>query len=138
SAARAFERIANPADDRYATWQMATLATFLDALEHRGSGLKKLQAEPAEAFKEALRKLDGLLDYARKTAESPGTGEPDRLQAIRLLGRGPRSQAEDATRLGAVLQPQFSAPLQRAALDRLEQIDDPEVGRTLLASWRNY
>ena len=138
SAARALERISLAAGDRYAPWQLATTAAFLDALERRGEGLKEPQASGSTALKEARGKLAGLFDYARKTAQLATTPEADRLLAIRLLGREPASQREDVTRLGGILRPQFTAPLQQAALDRLKQIDDAEVGRTLLDGWRNY
>src|SRR5207237_10469329 len=36
------------------------------------------------------------------------------------------------------LRPQFSAPVQQAALDRLKQINNTQVGETLLAGWKNY
>jgi len=138
AAAKALERVARPASDRYAAWQMATIAALLDALERHGGGLKELQSEAAPASRDALAKLGGLSAYARSTVESATASETDRLLAIRLLGREAVSQREDAVRLGGVLQPQFSAPLQQAALDRLEQIDHPQVGRTLLGGWRNY
>ena len=60
------------------------------------------------------------------------------MLAIRLLGRGPASQPEDVSRLGEILRPQFSAPVQQAALDRLKQINNTQVGETLLAGWKNY
>src|SRR5207247_9780237 len=55
-----------------------------------------------------------------------------------LPARGPGSAPEDAERLGRMLQPQFSAPLQQAALDRLKRINDPQAGKALLAGWKNY
>src|SRR5207247_3476498 len=57
---------------------------------------------------------------------------------IGLLGRGPGSAPEDAERLGRMLQPHFSAPLQQAALDRLKRINDPQAGKALLTGWKNY
>ena len=138
AAAKALERVARPASDRYAAWQMATIAALLDALERHGGGLKELHSEAAPASRDALAKLGGLSAYARSTVESATASESDRLLAIRLLGREAVSQREDAVRLGGVLRPQFSAPLQQAALDRLEQIDHPQVGRTLVSGWRNY
>src|SRR5439155_15601537 len=138
AAAKALERVAKPASDRYAAWQMATIAALLDALERHGGGLKELHSEAAPASRDALAKLGGLSAYARSTVESATASESDRLLAIRLLGREAVSQREDAVRLGGVLRPQFSAPLQQAALDRLEQIDHPQVGRTLVSGWRNY
>jgi len=138
SAAKAFEQLAKPSEDKYAPWQMATTGEFLDALERRGSGLEELQANASAGLKKALGKLGGLLDYARKTAETAAASEGDRLLAIQLLGRGPASQPEDVLRLGEILRPQFSAPVQQAALDRLKQINNPQVGETLLAGWKNY
>ena len=138
TAAKALEQLGKPSEDKYAPWQMATTGAFLDALERRGSGLEELQASASARLKEALEKLGGLLDYARKTSETAAASEGDRLLAIRLLGRGPASQTEDVSRLGEILRPQFSAPVQQAALDRLKQINNPQVGETLLTGWKNY
>src|SRR5439155_258760 len=61
AAAKALERVARPASDRYAAWQMATIAALLDALERHGGGLKALQSEAAPAARHALAKLGELL-----------------------------------------------------------------------------
>src|SRR6266542_3255081 len=138
SAVKTFERLGQPQGDKYAPWQLATAAEFLDALARRGGGLKRLQEDASAELKQAIGTLAGLFDHARKTAETADASESDRLLAIRLLGRGPASLREDAARLGGILQPKFSAPLQQAALERLKQINDPEVPRALLAGWKNY
>ena len=138
SAVKAFGRLGKSSGDKYAAWQMATTAAFLDALERHGQGLKELQDGAPAMLKEAIGKLGGLFDYARQTAESATASEADQLLAIGLLGRGPGSAPEDAERLGRMLQPQFSAPLQQAALDRLKRINDPQAGKALLAGWKNY
>ncbi|PYM16818.1 MAG: dehydrogenase, partial [Verrucomicrobia bacterium] len=138
SVAKAVGQLAQPSGEQYASWQMTATAAFLDALERHDSGLKELQANASEPLKEAVGKLSGLFDHARKTVENASADEADRLPAIRLLGRAPGARQEDVRRLGEILRPQFSATLQQAALDRLKQIDRPEIGRTLLGGWKNY
>jgi len=107
-------------------------------LERHGQGLKEFRNSAPAVLKEAMGRLDGLFDYARQTAENATASEADQLLAIRLLGRGPGSPPEDAERLGRMLQPRFSAPLQQSALDRLKRINDPQAGKALLAGWKNY
>jgi putative membrane-bound dehydrogenase-like protein len=138
SAAKAFRRLGKPSGDSYAAWQMATTAAFLDTLERRSQSLKEFRDNAPAALKEAIGKLDGLFDYARQTAETATASEADQLLAIRLLGRGPGPAPEDAKRLGGMLHPRFSGPLQQAALDRLKRINDPQAGKALLAGWKQY
>ena len=138
SVAKAVGQLAQPSGEQYASWQMAATAAFLDALERHGSGLKELEANASEPLKEAVVKLSGLFNHARKTVENASAGEADQLSAIRLLGRAPGPQQEDVRRLGEKLRPQFSAALQQAALDRLKQINQPAIARTLLDGWKNY
>jgi putative membrane-bound dehydrogenase-like protein len=138
SAARAVEQLATPSRDKYAPWQMMAVASFLDVLEKHGSGLPRLQSEASSALREALKKLDALFDYARKAVGDATSDEADRLQVIRLLGRAPIMEQEDAAQLAEMLKPQFSAPLQQAAFDRLKDINNPRVARILLAGWTTY
>jgi len=138
SAAKAFGRLGQPSGDKYAVWQLATTADFLDALDRHGQGLKEFRENAPAVLKEAIVRLDGLFNYAGQTAENPTASEADQLLAVRLLGRGPGSPSEDAERLGRMLAPRFSMPLQLAALDRLKRINDTQAGKALLAGWKNY
>ena len=137
-AAKAFQRLGTPPGDHYAAWQLAATSAFLDALERRGQSLKEFQDNAPGELKEALGQLRGLFEFARQTVESTVASEVDELLAIPLLGRGPGPADGDAERLGRLLQPRFSAPLQQAALDRLKRINHPLVGQTLLAGWKTY
>jgi putative heme-binding domain-containing protein len=138
SAAKALGRLSKLSGDKYAAWQIAATAAFLDALDRHGQGLRELQDSAPTELKEAIKRLDRLFDYARQTAENATASEADQLLAIRLLGRGPGSPPGDAERLGRLLQPRFSAQLQQAALDRLKRINNPQAGKALLAGWKNY
>lgn len=138
AAARALERLGTPAGGGFAAWQVLAAAAFLDGQERLGHGLDRLRQEAAPDLKPALEKLQALVDFARKTAGAPASGEGDRLAAIRLLGRTSDSAAEDAGRLAGLLRPQSAAAVQQAALDRLEQLDRPQVARALLDGWRTY
>src|SRR6185503_6748304 len=91
SAAKAFVRLGKASGDKYAAWQMATTAAFLDALERHGQGLTELQDGAPAMLKEPIGKLGALFDYARLTADTATASEADQLLAIRLLGRGPGS-----------------------------------------------
>jgi putative membrane-bound dehydrogenase-like protein len=138
AAAKAFARLGEPSGDNYADWQMAATAALLDSLDRHGGGLGKLQDSASAPLREAIEKLGGLFNYARRLAETETAGEPERLLAVRLLGRAPDAEQADTGRLARVLGAQFAAPLQQAALDRLKQINQPAVGEALLLGWKGY
>lgn len=139
-AARTLERLADPAGGTYALWQLRALAGFLDTLDRRGKSLEKLQNETDDGLRRAIARLDALFAHARRLAgggpdrQNP---DPERLAAIRLLGRTPNHRLADIGILKNLLQPQMQVALQETALDQLKKLSAAEVADALLESWNS-
>lgn len=117
----------------YADWQFAALATLLDALDARNASLAKL-IQQAGTDGGVL----GLFDAARATARDPQAPVARRRESLRLLGRGPDRQSEDAALLAALLVPQTPDELQTAAVAALGRLRGTDVPALLLRGWRGY
>ncbi len=59
--------------------------------------------------------------------------DEERLDQLNLMAQGDRSVIIDP--LYQLLDPTQPAPLQQAAIQKLEEIPDPQIGRTLIAKW---
>jgi putative heme-binding domain-containing protein len=79
-----------------------------------------------------------LFNAARAAVADAKEPLEDRLEAIRLLGRGLDRQAEDRKLLAGLLVPQSSDEEQAAAVATLGRLADPEVPALLLAGWKAY
>jgi putative heme-binding domain-containing protein len=62
----------------------------------------------------------------------------ERLDAIRVLGRGPTDRDKDLERLGDLLHPEVPNALQEAALAALQRNSAPRVAEVVLAGWTGY
>ncbi|MEK7684572.1 MAG: PVC-type heme-binding CxxCH protein [Verrucomicrobiota bacterium] len=136
--AKALLKVARPAGQQFASWQLAALNGVLDALGRRSSSLGKLQSEAKPELKAAIAKLEPLFQQARKAAFDMQAAETDRLLALRLLGRGLTEQKDDAQLLVQLLNPQYPAVLQRAALAGLGRMGGDSAAPLLLSGWRTY
>src|SRR5207244_1171663 len=110
----------------YAAWQFSALAGVLDALDHRGSSLRKLHAAAGPELRKATWEVDwlfyqarGLADHACRESDrglADANRQLDIIPALRMLGLGLSEYDEDLNRLARFLQPQFPLALQQAAL----------------------
>ena len=132
----ALSRIATPRGDHYELWQMAGIAGLLDALDRRDMSLAQFQTQAGGALEKSLVKLGPIFVYARHVASDSSFGEPERLGAVRLLGRGLTEGAKDTELLGELLGPQNTTSIQTAALAGLRRRNGPQAGQVLLKSWR--
>ena len=130
--ARTLERVAKPADGRFAAWQFSAVAGLLDGLARANVSLAKFSAAAPVDLRTALAGLDALFLEVPKVAQSPEVSEADRVAAIRLLGRGP---GDDLRPLGELLRPSESAAIHGAALAALERADGASVAEVLTALW---
>src|SRR5205085_8209974 len=110
----------------------AALAGWLDALDQRNTPLKKLAKEAD------LRQLDAVFGAARKSVRDAKAPLPERVQAVRLLGRGLDHQEEDQATLTRLLAPQTAEELQTAAATALGQLHGPRSVEALLNGWKGY
>jgi putative membrane-bound dehydrogenase-like protein len=130
--------LATPKNGRYAAWQYAALAGWLDDLDQRNSGLVQVEKEGGKKLKTILKRLGKVFDSARQVVANSGAANGERLLAVRLLGRGPDRQTEDLKVLGSLLVPQTATDLQAAVMDSLGKSRDPQVAKTLLGGWQGY
>jgi putative membrane-bound dehydrogenase-like protein len=128
--------VGTPEKEKYADWQYAALAGLLDALDQRNTPLTKLSGD--KEVQAALQKLSGLFTAARATLGNKQAAMPDKLVAIKLLGRGLDRQVEDLTLLADLLVPQTPDELQAGAIAALGQLRDPKVPELLLRGWKGY
>lgn len=127
--------VSKTAQGRYASWQYAALAGFLDAFARRNGSLEEFQAEARPELKTALLQLDDLFSSARQVALNPQASESERVLATRLLGHQKREQEQDLERLGGLLYPQHPASIQKMALTVLSHLRAPRVAEILIADW---
>ncbi|HLJ92515.1 MAG TPA: PVC-type heme-binding CxxCH protein [Gemmataceae bacterium] len=132
------QKVSSPENGRHAAWQFAALAGLLDALGQRNSSLVKLEQEGDEERRTAVRQLERLFDSARTTVSDPQAPMADRLQAVRLLGRGPDRRQEDRAALARLLVPQTPEELQSGVVAGLGHLRDPGVPQLLLRGWKGY
>jgi putative membrane-bound dehydrogenase-like protein len=130
--------VGTPEAQAYSTRQMTLLAALLDRLDQSGSSLKQLRQEGSPEMKEAVGKLSGLFASARVVVTNSKAGEADRVQAMRLLGRGLEDPREDVRLLGKLLVPQTAAPLQSGAIAALGRLKAAGVSELLLEGWKGY
>jgi putative membrane-bound dehydrogenase-like protein len=116
-------------------WKFSVFAALLDALNRQKISLEQFTSEAKGDLRRALERLQPLFALARTTAMDSGSPGPDRLAAIRLLGREKKERPADLDRLRTLLAPQNPSLIQRAALAALSRQTDNEAGHVLLASW---
>jgi putative membrane-bound dehydrogenase-like protein len=72
---------------------------------------------------------------ARQIAARNDSQDNARIAAVQLLARTPQTLNDDLASMTTLLARENSAPVQRAALSRLEQIDSRAVPQQLLEAW---
>ena len=98
--------IARARNSHYESWQFATLAGLLDALDQRKMTLDEFRSTSSGELKESLQALENLFVQARKTALDMQSSDAERTAAIRLLGRGLAMSADEFEELRNLLGPQ--------------------------------
>ena len=119
-------KVGDDADTNPPAWKLSILATILDAHNKQG------RSRPGESAT-----LARFLKPARGLVANPSASEAQQLAAIRLLGRDQAAVEQDAERLVGLLSAQNSLAVQRAALTRIGQLDDPAVPKVILARWKS-
>ncbi|HMC88752.1 MAG TPA: PVC-type heme-binding CxxCH protein, partial [Gemmataceae bacterium] len=125
----ALAAISEPQPEGSAAWQFSALAGMLDALARRQETLAQV-VDQGE-----LQKLLPLFAQARVRFGDAKALEPERLAALRLLGRQPEGRQADVQRLAEQLVPQNSAALQAGIVTALGRIQDEHVPQALLERW---
>ena len=134
--AKALAEISQPHNGAYLSWQFTAMAGFLDALDRQKLALNDFQEAGSANLKTV--KLEGLFAAARSRAADSAAPERERVDAIRLLGRGVSEQQSDLDRLGTLLRPEVPVAVQDAALSSLKRSSALHVGEIILAGWKGY
>lgn len=129
--------VATSKDGVFTSGQLETLVTLLDALSRRKTSLAAL-AKSSPEMAAAVAKLDAAFVQAKKIASDSKSALPDRLTAIRLLGRGPGDTTAGRAQLAELLGPQSAADVQSAAVAALARSDSAETPAILLSSWKGF
>jgi putative membrane-bound dehydrogenase-like protein len=132
---RALARIGDPIEGGFAAWQFSTTAGMLDELARKNLSLPKFTASASGRLRAVLENLEPLFAEARTVAFSAQAPEADRLEAIRLFGRGRTEPGAELRRLADLLKPDESAPIHSAALAALGRASGPVVAEVLTANW---
>ena len=126
---RAVAMICQPPDGGFARWQLDAIVGLLDALDKKRTTLARVLSD------ESLRLIAGLFAEARRLAADVQADTDERMQAIRLLGRGPSRQEEDSRLLARLLSVQTPPPLQLAAVRALRARVRADTPDYLLRDW---
>jgi putative membrane-bound dehydrogenase-like protein len=132
------DKVATPDQGHYASWQFTALAGLLDALDQKNTTLAKLQGEGEAELKSAIGKLGGMFADARALASSSQASTAEKLQAVRLLGRGLTERAQDRELLVGLLVPQTEQEVQVAVVVSLGRMADPATAELLVRGWKGY
>jgi putative membrane-bound dehydrogenase-like protein len=117
-------------------WQFSVLKTLLEALDRQHVKLAAYAAKSDDETRQIIDRIKPMFAAARKLAADKSAKEATRRTAIRLLGHGIDRQDEDLQLLGALLKPENSSGVQKAALDTLKFNGSSQVPGLLLADWK--
>src|SRR5271157_2472974 len=112
----------------YASWQYAALRGLLE-----GSARSR---QPIDLVRE--RRLNRLLDAARRLARDDSASQADRILAVELIQFSAAILDEDCALLVDLLSPRVPIAISRAAIEALGRLAIPQVPERLLAGWKTY
>lgn len=121
----------------YADWQLDGLGALLEGLSRRGSSLDHIAREGGKETREVVEGVRPLFDLARRRIGDGKETIPVRIQAVRLLGRGPGVE-KDRAALAGLLDVRTPVELQLAAIDALAALGGEDVPKRLLVGWRGH
>ncbi|MEO6245527.1 MAG: PVC-type heme-binding CxxCH protein [Opitutaceae bacterium] len=117
---------------------LAALAQLLDWLQRNKQTLAQLQRTADGPMQQALAATDDIFSAARGLATASDAPAPDRVAAVRILGRNRSKQDDDLELLAGLLGPQAPTEVQIAAIAALGRMNRPAVPERVLAGWRSY
>jgi putative heme-binding domain-containing protein len=92
--------------------------------------------QPIDLVRE--RRLNRLLDAARRLARDDSASQADRILAVELIQFSAANLDEDCALLVDLLSPRVSIAISRAAIAALGRLAIPQVPKRLLAGWKTY
>jgi len=135
--ARILSAVTVPQKDGIALWQVAALASYVNAIERGGYNLSRLAKLNGPDLAPLLERTEAILERASDLVADSAADVDDRFVGVRLIGHGFGGPGEDAQRLGDLLSPQTPLPLQTAAVASLALLRSDEVATICLDNWRS-
>lgn len=117
-------------------WQYQAVEQFLISLERRFTSLDKWLKELSPPARPVATRLQTLFEAARRATTDEAVAPPDRIAALRILGRSEAS-IQDVPLLLTLITPQHPPELQSAALATLARSKSPVIAKQLLANYRS-
>jgi len=122
----------------YSPQQLAAVAGMLDALGRQRRTLAEIQQSNNSDDRAAAARLAPVFAFARQSLADTSSSQKLRAKCVRLLGRGPDSQANDIAQLLSILNPREEDSLQTLAVAALCQLSDDAIPQQLLADWAKH
>lgn len=127
--------IAAPRPEAGAERQLTTLGLLLDWLQKNNRTLAQLETLGGASLAPAVAAVDAVFATARRVGADAAAPGPERLAAVRVLGRGRTLQTEDMQQLLELLAPTSPIELQLAAIASLGRINRSAVPERMLERW---
>jgi len=135
--AAVFQAVAARPQTGFESWQYELVGQILDGLARQRTSLAKL-AGGDDQLKRAVGQLGQLFDAARELVANEEAPLPDRVAAMRILGRGPDRRQEDLQLLAGLLMPQSPLELQVAVVETMGRLYHAEIPQLLLQDWEEH
>ncbi len=116
-------------------WQIAALASCVDAVLRRGKTWSEIAALSPSGGQNVARAAEPVFAAARKIAANENAPTQNRVSAVRLLGQEASSRAADLSQLKSLLSPRVAPELEVAAIRSLAACQADDLAEALLDAW---
>lgn len=116
----------------YAAWQLEGWADVLKTLKARGLAAGEILDRPT------LDELSAAVQQARSLIGDEEASEIARIAGIALVVQVAQSESGELAPIAALLGPQHSPRLQRAAVEQLAKTNSPRVASMLIDEWATF
>lgn len=115
---------ATPKDGKFARWQLEALAGHYD--------------QPAKLAPELASRITEAQSAAVRIVTDPKAPEPNRISALRLVGRGPTLTDAERAIFGDLLSAASSPAIRSAAIGHIARLTDPMAINLVLDGWKAH
>jgi putative heme-binding domain-containing protein len=117
---------------------LEAFAGWLDALPRQKTTLAKLASAQKDDLATQLERVPQLYAAARQVAADGSRPAPDRIAAVRLLGREAGKEEGDVKLAASLLNPKSPAAVQTAAVTAVSRVPKTDLVEVLLAGWDGH
>ncbi len=116
-------------------WQIAALASCVDAVRRRGKDWSEIAALSQSGGRAASQAAAPVFAAARAIAANSAASTRHRVSAVRLLGQEASSRDADLAQLKSLLSPRVAPELEVAAIRSLAACRADDLAEALLDDW---